>query len=156
MWTPSPCKKQWKNGMDSKFRTADDIFRCKCCGDCCKGFGGTYVTPEDIDRISRFIRQDPASFVEDFCDMAGSRPVLTQGRDGRCIFFKADRQCTIHPVKPRMCRAWPFLPTLIRNPENWNAMATACPGMIPDIPSKDLARIVACEQEKLEKAGSQE
>ena len=135
--------------MDSEYKTADDIFECRLCGDCCSGFGGTYVTEEDIVRISRHINEVPGLFIDEFCDMAGSKPVLTQGPDGRCIFFKTEQQCTIHPVKPHMCRAWPFLPTLIENPENWNAMASACPGMKPDVPAEDLAAIIRQEQKKL-------
>jgi hypothetical protein len=28
--------------------TSEDIFDCKLCGECCKGFGGTYVDERDI------------------------------------------------------------------------------------------------------------
>ncbi|HGY11559.1 MAG TPA: YkgJ family cysteine cluster protein, partial [Desulfobacterales bacterium] len=61
-------------------------------------------------------------------------------------------QCTIHPVKPYMCKAWPFIQTIIKHPENWNAMANSCPGMKKDIPYTDLQKIVATEKEKLDKS----
>ena len=114
--------------MDFKFNTGDDIFTCTQCGECCRGFGGTYVSKEDIHRISRFIGCDPAEFIPRYCDMSGSRPVLTLADDGKCIFF--DKLCTIHAVKPYMCRAWPFIKTLVQHPENWEAMAGSCPGMV--------------------------
>lgn len=133
--------------MGAEYKTPEDIFSCRQCGRCCTGFGGTYVTDTDIVRISAYISADPHTFVASYCDMAGSRPVLTQGPDGQCIFFDAHKQCTIHPVKPRMCRAWPFLETLVKNPENWDAMASACPGMTPHIPREDLIRIVSREIE---------
>ncbi len=136
--------------MDSDCKTAEDIFQCKLCGECCRGFGGTYVTDADIRNIARFIGTDPALFVNEYCDMAGSKPVLTQGENGKCIFFDDQRQCTIHPVKPYMCRAWPFIRALIKNPENWDAMAGACPGMKKGAPRKDLIRITTLELEKLE------
>jgi hypothetical protein len=50
-----------------------------------------------------------------------------------------------------MCKAWPFIQTIILHPENWNAMANSCPGMKKDIPHKDLQEIVALEKEKLDK-----
>ena len=129
--------------MASKYSIPADIFECKQCGQCCLGFGGTYVTPEDICRISAHIQADPDTFVSRFCDMTGAGPVLTQGPDLRCIFFSDAAQCTIHPVKPRMCRAWPFLETLVKHPENWDAMASACPGMTPSVPAADVIRIVS-------------
>ncbi len=128
--------------MTSEYRTVDDIFQCKMCGQCCIGFGGTYVTPEDIVRISTYIQADPDRFIPRYCDMTGAGPVLTQGSDERCIFFDEEKQCTVHPVKPRMCRAWPFLKTVVTHPENWDAMASACSGMVPSVPHADLVRIV--------------
>ena len=129
--------------MASEYNTPADIFECRQCGVCCTGFGGTFVTPEDIFRISAHIQADPDNFVSRFCDMTGEGPVLTQGPDLRCIFFNDAAQCTIHPVKHRMCRAWPFLETLVKNPENWDAMASACPGMTPAVPFADVIRIVS-------------
>ncbi len=133
--------------MDFKPNTGDDIFSCTQCGECCRGFGGTYVTQEDIHRISRFISCDPAEFISRYCDMSGSRPVLTLADDGKCIFF--DKLCTIHAVKPYMCRAWPFIKNLLNHPENWDAMAGSCPGMVKGVSEQDIQRIVAMELKKL-------
>lgn len=129
--------------MTSEHNSPEDIFECRLCGQCCLGFGGTYVTADDILRISDYIKADPETFVSRFCDMTGAGPVITQSPDGPCIFFDTETQCTIHPVKPRMCRAWPFLEALIKNPENWDAMASACPGMTPSVAHADVIRIVS-------------
>ncbi|WP_020589788.1 YkgJ family cysteine cluster protein [Desulfobacter curvatus] len=131
--------------------TPEDIFDCTLCGQCCKGFGGTYVDEEDIRKICNYIQADPDTFVEKYCDMSGSRPVLTLGKDGSCIFFDPQKQCTIHPVKPYMCRAWPFIKALIHHPENWDIMANSCPGMKKGAPPKDISRIAAMEKEKLDR-----
>jgi Fe-S-cluster containining protein len=72
--------------------------------------------------------------------MSGSRPVLTQGPDGRCIFW--DKLCTIHPVKPRMCREWPFIPAILTDVQNWRTMADSCPGIRADAPEAAILRIV--------------
>jgi len=130
--------------------TAGDIFECKLCGECCNGFGGTYVTEQDILKISSYINANPETFIKTHCDMSGLRPVLTQSATGSCIFFDPDKQCTIHPVKPYMCRAWPYIKTIIKNPENWNAMAGSCPGMKKDVPLEDLIRIITHESRKLD------
>ncbi|MDA3790490.1 MAG: YkgJ family cysteine cluster protein [Desulfobacula sp.] len=136
--------------MTSEVKAVSDIFECQLCGDCCNGFGGTYVTKLDIINISRYICFDPEKFITRYCDPSGSRHVLTLGKDGFCIFFDKTDQCTIHPVKPYMCKAWPFIQTIIDHPENWNAMANSCPGMKKNIPYKDLQKIVAKEKEKLD------
>ena len=32
-----------------------DLFACRRCGDCCKGYGGTYITENEIDNIGRYL-----------------------------------------------------------------------------------------------------
>lgn len=110
-----------------------EIFKCKKCGGCCKGFGGTYVSPEDIEAISRYIGAELDGFVEKYCQMSGGKPVLAQKKNGYCIFW--DDLCTIHPVKPYMCRAWPFIGSILHDVSNWYIMASVCPGMRSDVPA---------------------
>ncbi len=135
---------------NTKDLTARDIFDCKCCGQCCKGYGGTYVTREDIQKIAAYINKDPDTFVDIYCDMSGSKPVLTLAENGSCIFFDPEKQCTIHRVKPYMCRAWPYIKTIIAHPENWDIMANSCPGMKKAVAHKDLQRIVTRKKAELD------
>jgi len=136
--------------MASEHNKSKEIFECRQCGQCCTGFGGTYITENDIQNICRYITADPSTFIQRYCDMSGSRPVLTTAEGGSCVFFDPKRQCTIHPVKPYMCRAWPFIKTLIANPENWDIMANSCPGMKKGVAHQDIRRIVTVEKEKLD------
>jgi len=119
-----------------------DIFRCTMCGDCCKGFGGTYLTEADIIAIADYIHEDPARFVSGYTQMSGGRPVLAQGKEGYCVFW--DKLCTIHPVKPRMCRQWPFIQSVLADTGNWHIMAGFCPGIRTDIPD-DIIRSCVSE-----------
>ena len=132
--------------MDSKYNIADDIFECQQCGDCCKGYGGTYVDHNNIIKIAEYINFDPEKFIDKYCDKSGSKQVITLGKDGYCIFFDKIKQCAIHEVKPYMCRAWPFIQSVIDYPENWNIMANSCPGMKKDIPYNKLVEIVKQER----------
>jgi Fe-S-cluster containining protein len=118
-----------------------DIFNCRQCGDCCKGFGGTYVSPEDIDSIAAFIHTEPESFQKNYCQISGKKRVLAQSENGYCIFWK-DSICTIHPVKPRMCKAWPFIPNVLKDPENWYIMAGLCPGIRADFTPSEIVNCV--------------
>lgn len=107
------------------------MFLCKKCGECCKGYGGTYVTKADVRAIAAYTGNDPERFVERFCELSGDRPVLAQQANGFCVFW--DDVCTIHPVKPRMCRDWPFIHSVLTDPSNWRIMAASCPGIQTDI-----------------------
>ena len=95
--------------------------------DCCKGYGGTYITANEINNICRFLGLERNTFIKRYCQMSGDRPVIAQGLDGYCIFW--DKLCIIHAVKPRMCRNWPFIESLLIDAKNWQAMAASCPGM---------------------------
>lgn len=111
--------------------TCCDIFECRKCGDCCKGYGGTYVTSHDIEKISEYTGIEVDRLLSDYCVLSGRRPVLAQKPDGYCVFF--DKICTIHPVKPAMCRAWPFIQSVLTDIGNWHIMAGVCPGMRTDV-----------------------
>lgn len=135
--------------MTSKNITSSDIFECKTCGDCCTGFGGTYVSEKDIINISEYIHVTPEELKNRYLEKSSSgKYVIIRGKNGKCCF--ADKLCQIHPVKPKMCKAWPFIQNVIKNPENWNVMAGACPGIKKDIREKDLLRCVREERKKLE------
>jgi len=114
------------------------LFDCLQCGDCCKGYGGTYVTDKDIEAIAGFIGCSAECFVAQYCTLSGSRPLLAQRGDGYCIFW--DGLCRIHAVKPQMCRRWPFIDSLLVDVGNWLIMAGSCPGIRTDIPADKLEK----------------
>ena len=123
------------------------LFHCKQCGDCCKGFGGTIVTEKDIERIATYIGVDPGRFTDRYCQMSGNRTILAQADNGYCVFW--DKNCTIHPVKPKMCRNWPFIPAVLVDVINWHSMASACPGMCTDIADEKILEGVRRELSNL-------
>jgi Fe-S-cluster containining protein len=127
--------------MTSDTIIASDLFECQNCGDCCKGYGGTFVSPDDIKVIAGFIGEDTKDFLKRYCQMSGDRPVLIQGDNGYCTFW--DDQCTIHRVKPRMCRAWPFIEGVLADIANWHIMAQFCPGIRTDMPDDMILKYVS-------------
>ena len=128
--------------MPFKSVQPEDLFECRKCGDCCKGFGGTYVTPEDILNIAQFIGTSPDTFVRDYCQMSCGIPVLAQKKDLYCVFWDDMKLCTIHPVKPRMCKAWPFIESVVVDPANWEIMSGACPGIRTDYPLSIVQQVI--------------
>ena len=119
----------------------DQIFTCQKCGECCRGYGGTFVSQEDIALISKYLNIDPDHFIGDFCQMSGDKPLLAQHQNGYCVFW--DNLCTIHPVKPEMCKKWPFIESLLVDVNNWQMMASICPGIRTDIPDRLVKDIVS-------------
>ena len=128
--------------------SSEFLFSCTQCGQCCKGFGGTYVTPEEQTAIAAFLGIPTLRFVKQYCVPSGRKLVLAQGSEGSCIFYREN--CSIHPVKPRMCRRWPFIDALVVDISNWHAMADSCPGMRTDVDDKTLRLAVEglLQQEK--------
>ena len=120
-----------------------DIFKCSQCGDCCNGYGGTFINEEDITRIAEYIGTDPLKFKKEYCRHSGKKIVIRQSETGFCIFW--DKICTIHPVKPRMCKNWPFIESLLIDITNWQIMASLCPGIRTDIPDHLVREIVKRE-----------
>ena len=118
----------------------EDVFRCRQCGDCCRGYGGTYVSAADIAAIARYLKLPEKTLISRYCAASGERLLLAQGENGYCAFW-ADGLCSIHPVKPAMCRKWPFLESVLLDVGNWWAMASCCPGMRTDVSPE---RVRAC------------
>ena len=123
-----------------------DIFKCRQCGECCKGYGGTFVTEKEIKAIVDYLNTDPESFVDNYCQVSGGKAVLAQGRNAYCVFW--DGLCTIHPVKPRMCRNWPFIKSVLVDIINWHIMAELCPGIRTDFPDNVIKECVRKELTK--------
>jgi Fe-S-cluster containining protein len=116
------------------------LFDCTQCGDCCKGFGGTYLADDDMITIANHLSISVEAFKTCYCEPSGKRFVLAQRSDGYCIFF--NQNCSIHEIKPKMCRQWPFIENLIRDIGNWRIMSSVCPGIQVDADEDRLREFV--------------
>jgi len=110
-----------------QFELYESVFKCKKCGECCKGYGGTVVTRKNIQAIAEFINVDEKHFIDKYCQISGKKFVLAQNKNGYCVFW--NKLCTIHPVKPKMCKAWPFIKSVLMDIGNWKIMGSMCPGI---------------------------
>jgi len=115
------------------------------------GSAGTVVSAlaapglkRDIQNIAQYLGISRHRLIAEYCQRVGKDLHLAQKSDGYCIFW--DRLCTIHPVKPRMCKAWPFIESVLAEPYNWQIMAGMCPGINPDVPIEPLK---ACVRKQL-------
>ncbi len=102
-------------------------FVCRRCGDCCRGVGGILVTPGEVEAVAAHLGLEPAAVIRDYLvDTPLGLQVASPG--GVCIFLEGGL-CRVHPVKPRICRQWPYLPALVADPEEFEAAREACPGL---------------------------
>ncbi len=75
-----------------------DRFKCMMCGTCCR-FKHIQLTSEDIIRLE-------AAGKKDFFKNQNGEKSLKRVR-GRCVFVKDDK-CTVHEIRPTVCRSFPF------------------------------------------------
>jgi len=112
------------------------VFQCRQCGDCCAGRGGIYVKPDELAAMAALLDMPVAEFSRRFVEASDLGPRLTVA-DGVCVFLMAGGLCRVHPVKPYICRQWPFLPVLLVDPDELENAKTACPGINPACSHKE-------------------
>jgi len=133
--------------MSSNDFKMEEFFECTQCGECCNGYGGNFTDNLKIRDIAQFIGLSVDDFKDSFLSLSSDgRYMLAVKEDGNCVFF--DKNCSIHPVKPRMCREWPFLPAVLKERSNWELMSSACPGIKTDINYEGLKKFILKYLEK--------
>ena len=104
-------------------------FDCKMCGDCCFGEAGIHTDPEERKRIARFLGISEDDFLGRYCEERNGRIYLTTGEDKFCVFYKRNKGCAIHPVKPSRCSLWPYYRANVEDEETWEMAKSACRGI---------------------------
>lgn len=114
-------------------------FECTACGKCClQQHGGAVLYLSDIEAIANFLNLSPAEFVERYCRFRVYRGVGRKGayavpdlrlnaRAGKCVFLSG-KLCSIHEVKPYLCKAAPFISELVGDPSVRRLFAETCDG----------------------------
>ncbi len=114
------------------------VFDCRQCGECCHGDKGILVTPEEAENLAAFLGLTLGELQSRYL-IASSLGPQVGNWNGACIFL-ADNRCRVHPVKPRICREWPFLPALLAHADEFEAAKEACPGLNPEGSHADFRR----------------
>jgi hypothetical protein len=108
--------------------SGSQVFACRQCGECCHGDKGILVTPAEAEGLAAFLGLTLEELHSRFLVDSPLGPQLATG-NGACVFLAEDNRCRIHPVKPRICREWPFLPALLKHADEFEAAKEACPGL---------------------------
>lgn len=105
-------------------------FECTRCGRCCTGEGHVWVSEERIGKIAEFLELPLESFGRRYLRRVDNRLALVDKPDRPdCVFWEAERGCTIYPVRPGQCRTFPFWPEHLESPEAWRELAAEVPGI---------------------------
>jgi len=112
------------------------VFECQQCGDCCQGRGGILVRPEEAEEMAAHLKVSLEEFSRRYLETS-PLGVRLATENGGCVFLREGNSCRVHPVKPFICRQWPFLPALLADPEELEQAKGACPGIDPDCRHED-------------------
>ncbi|MDO4519725.1 MAG: YkgJ family cysteine cluster protein [Eubacteriales bacterium] len=100
---------------DSNDMVKADCQDCKGCCDCCKGMGDTVVLdPYDVVRMAgglgktteQLIAEDLELGVQDGNILPHLK--MKAGAEERCTFLNDEGRCSIHSVRPGICRLFPL------------------------------------------------
>lgn len=126
-------------------------FECKMCGECCWG-RGVSVSEGEIKKIAEFLGVEKEAFKQQYCIPTKSGYELKTKESGYCVFLKEDKRgriCAIHPVKPSVCKRWPFFKSIVSDEQEWRIAMNACPGINPDCSFEEFVRQAKDEHPEL-------
>ena len=102
-------------------------FRCKGCGDCCRGEPGyVWLTKSEIAAMSERLGMPVGDFSRRHVRRVGIRYSLREKRNGDCVLYNGG--CAVYEARPRQCAAWPFWKENIASEADWREVLEACPG----------------------------
>lgn len=108
-----------------------DGFRFQCqpgCTACCRATGFVYLTEDDVRRAAAWLKMSTKEFEERYVCRTRGLLRLRKPRGSECPFLRPDG-CSIHPMKPTQCRAYPFWPELVETQAAWRRAGRECPGI---------------------------
>lgn len=113
----------------SEFEELRLRFRCLRCGECCKGESTVSLTEKEIEAISNFLGMVKEAFLALYTVRKGLHRLEMKVVDGHCVFFEPyTKTCRIHPVKPKICKDWPFVSALLKDSLNIHILKEFCKG----------------------------
>lgn len=86
----------------------EDLLTCLRCGTCCRKCTPIVVTKREIKTVAKYLNTSPAKLRRKHHITFTGRNNLYQMSGAPCPFLEGKNQCTIHPVRFRVCRDFPF------------------------------------------------
>lgn len=104
---------------DGNLYEANDMVKadcqdCKGCSDCCQGMGDTVILdPLDVHRLCAGLKKLPEELLGSVLELGVTDgnilPHLAmKGTEERCVFLNTEGRCSIHDIRPGVCRLFPL------------------------------------------------
>ena len=119
---------------------SEKVFECRMCGNCCQGQGGIVTSEPEQKRIADFLGLSLDNFLDSYTEFRNGKRCIKTRENDCCIFFHAGEGCGIHPVKPDVCRAWPFFRGNLLDELSFELAKDYCRGIKPDAAHEDFVR----------------
>ena len=113
-------------GQQSPWYAEGLEFSCSGCGDCCRGEGYVWVSPEEIEALTDFLGIEIAEMSKRYLRSFGPETSLTEKANYDCIFWEG--HCTVYAARPGQCRTFPFWPNNIASKGAWKKLERQCRG----------------------------
>ncbi len=108
-----------KEISDGKLYSANDMVKADCgdctgCFSCCQGMGESIVLdPYDVYRLTMGLHRSFEALLQDKIELnvfdGVILPNLKMTGDGEaCAFLNEEGRCSVHPVRPGICRLFPL------------------------------------------------
>lgn len=110
----------WEEVSDGRFYGLRDMVKagcggCRGCSDCCRGMGNSIVLdPLDIFRLTTGLNCSFEDLIKEervelnLADGLILPNLKMSGEEERCGFLDEERRCSVHPLRPGMCRIFPL------------------------------------------------
>lgn len=106
-------------------------FECSQCGRCCSGpnEGYIWITKPEIELLAKHLDITIKQLSRKYLTHLGARTSIIEHKQTKDCIFLTNGCCEIYNVRPNQCRTWPFWPSNLKSPNEWNYAAMKCPGI---------------------------
>lgn len=116
-------------------------FECQQgCFKCCMKPGVVYFDQDDVNQAAHYMGLDPSEFKKKYRLRKFQGYWEMEVEEGSSCRFLTFQGCSIHPVKPKQCRAYPFWKEHLTSKNYWTLVAGFCPGIGegPPVPAEKI------------------
>lgn len=105
-------------------------FDCTRCSICCEGEKGIIVDNEkDLPRLLDFFQCSLEELDDKYTHIYNGKRFI-RDKENFCLFFEEGKGCGVHPVRPDICRAWPYFKGNILDEISFEMAKKDCKGII--------------------------
>ena len=124
-------------------------FDCHRCGHCCSGGSGfVWLEEGELGDLARAAGMEEQAFVDRYVrrtpdPRTGELRLSLLEEGGRCALLVGANECSVYTSRPKHCSQFPYWPSVLNDPEAFEAARETCPGIAVEVPEEVKARAFA-------------